>query len=162
MRMGWMRRRRTPAIAVLLLLGAGCGGGAPGGRPVEAELETVEVGPAVGADLSTELDEQAELETPTIAGVLPSDFPEDLPLYAPSSLIDFGTAESGRRFVEFDTPTACPEVSGRLAPELAAAGWRRVGTEDGTTAELHKGERQVALRLLERPPGCGIHIEYRR
>ena len=48
-----------------------------------------------------------------------------------------------------------------LSSELVATGWRRVGTEAGGTSVLHKDERQVELRLLERPPGCGLRIEYR-
>ncbi len=148
------------ALVALIAVGAGCGGRQDEG--VVDRLETVEVGPAVDVELSTEFDEQAEPDAPEVAGVLPTDFPTDFPLYAPSSLIDYGEAADGLRFLEFDAPADCQEVSRWLVSELAAAGWRGQGSQQEAAGVFTKGERHAELHTISRSPGCGIRIEYGR
>ncbi len=156
----WLSLARPLASVALPWILLGCGVESPEQRPAQMELETEEVGLAPDAELSTELDERAKALGPAIAGVLPSDFPADLPLFAPSSLIDFGGTPDGRRYVELDTTSSCGEVARRLSSELAAAGWRRTSSAQAGGGVYRKAQRQAVIRWLDRLPGCGIRVEY--
>jgi hypothetical protein len=57
--------------------------------------------------------------------VLPGDFPPDLPLVQPASVIDFGTATD--RFVVLRTSLSRAEAEAQLARKLDAAGWASGG-----------------------------------
>ena len=78
----------TLLLAAALLVAGGCQRSKDRGS--SEKLETVDVGEGVDAGLTTAYDEQAKRVGPGIAGVLPEGFPPDVPLYTPSSLVDFG------------------------------------------------------------------------
>ena len=138
-----MRRWRgwIPGIVPLLLVAAACerppkrsGGNGAG------ELETVEVAPAPDAGASLAADEvEVRRAGSGLAGVLPSDFPRDLPLPLPASLIDI---ERG---------------GGEVAIVLAtAAGW----LEEAPGSYRQEGRRAVVSGRDSRP-GCHVRIAIR-
>jgi hypothetical protein len=119
----------------LLVAGAACGGEAR--RSEDAgeldTLDTVDVGPPIDADASLEADaiERAVgLDTGGVAGALPEDFPADVPLPVPSTLVDFG-----RGWIELEVAGDREGVRTAYSRQLAAAGfaagedgrWRRAG-----------------------------------
>jgi hypothetical protein len=89
-----------------------------------------------------------------VSGVLPSDFPRDVPLYSPSSLVDFGEGPSGP-FVLFFSPDPADGVLQQLRRELSGRGW-----EAGEEATWHKGNRQVRVLVRGEPTGTEIRVEY--
>jgi hypothetical protein len=108
----------------LLLFVAACGDG--GGRRGGGELETVDVTAKPDAEASLETDSVARpvgLPTGGVAGALPSDFPRDVPLPSPSSLVDFA---SGARETSVTLAVDLPaeQVRETYLRQLAAAGFR--------------------------------------
>ena len=129
-----------------------------GGPPDEAEIETVDVRPSRTSLLTTAYDVEAPERHEAFTGVLPSDFPSDLPLYDPSNLTDFG--DHGRaRFVLLFTPDAATMVRDRMRGELARSGWALIdgSLERGT---WRRGSQSVILDINDARPGTEIHIEY--
>jgi hypothetical protein len=122
-------------------------------------LDTVEVGESFDAGLTTAYDEQAKQMGPEVAGVLPEGFPRDVPLYIPSSLIDFGEGDGGRSYLEFDTSDSQAVVRRRLEADLSSSGWRPRGS--GPDASFAKGDRQIGLTLSDLRPGTRIRYVYR-
>ncbi|HVS15299.1 MAG TPA: hypothetical protein VMV46_15330 [Thermoanaerobaculia bacterium] len=92
----------------------------------EAAIETVEVGAGPTAAMTAEGDQAAAASSDEgLIGVLPGDFPPDLPLVEPASVIDFGTATD--RFVVLRTGLARSAAEAQLARRLDAAGWASAG-----------------------------------
>ena len=120
------------------------------GEPVEVTASPVE-------NLTTEHDEVAppQVEEP-MAGVLPSGFPSDVPVYTPSSLIEFG--EGGGRFVLLATPDAVDKVRESYRMTLESAGWRRTG--GGREERFAKEERTLRVEVRSRATGSEIRIAY--
>ena len=145
---------RAFAIAMLVpLCLAGCRGGSEDAE--ERRLETVDVEPSISIDIE---DDPTEVErAPALVGVLPSGFPEDMPLYLPASLIDFGTGDGGR-FVSLLTPHAQARVERELIEQARGAGWTAAGS--GGTRELSKGGLRLRLRIEDGNPGTLYHFEY--
>jgi hypothetical protein len=82
----------------------------------EDGLETVDVAPAPDAAASLEgdvVERRPAAPAHGVAGVLPEGFPRDLPLPAPSSLVDFGPGPRGG-------PSVTLEVAASPAAALAA------------------------------------------
>lgn len=123
------------------------------------ELETVDVGPPLDAELSTEGDLQAVERAAQISGLVPGGVPPDLPLFIPSSVVDFGDLAGGRAFVELDTGQAPAVVQRWLGEHLPAAGWT-IGAIGDAVVEADKGSRRVAFRLTDLAPGTRIRLEY--
>jgi hypothetical protein len=121
-----------------------------------AELETVEVAPAADAGLTTAHDAQDTRPPEALAGILPGDFPGDVPLPQPASLIDFGEVEDGRRYVLVQTPEAPSAVRAALARRLERAGW----TADPDGAVHRKGGRLLRLTFEDARPGTRVRVEY--
>ncbi len=146
--------RRTPALlgaVALVLLGCRREAGESGLEPLETEV----VGERIDAGLTTEYDLQA-LPTEDNTGVrLPSDFPRDLPLYASSSVINYGPANPDRRFIELSIPAQPGVVERRYTSQLESAGWRP--REDGS---FERGGRSIWVTYREGTPGTWIRIEY--
>jgi hypothetical protein len=148
--------RRLPPFAPLALLLAACAGpdaGEPG------ELELIEVAPSRTSVLTTDYDVAAAPQSRTaFSGVLPSDFPDDLPLYDPSTLTDFG-GEGGGRYVILFTPDATTMVRDRMRGELARSGWTLIDgdTESGT---WRRGSHSVIMYISDARPGTEIRVEY--
>ncbi len=139
----------------MALLGAACAR-QEGSPPPAPKLDTVEVKPASDATLSTAGDRQETRRESGFSGVLPEDFPKDLPLYRPSTLVDFGSG-----FVVLQTPDAPGAVRQKLPALLRAQGW-----QDGPGGEWRPRSgrpgvgRSVRIGFEDAHPGCRIRIDY--
>ena len=149
-----LSRATTWLPALLLLALVGCS--EPSTEP--GELETVDVAP--GLEVSTDGDIQAAPPTPGLSGGLPGGFPEDLPLHLPASLIDYGKADDGRRWVLLLTPDSPRRVLRDYAPRLEAAGWSLGEAGKNGERRLVKGERRLGLVLEDAKPGTGMRVFY--
>lgn len=141
-----MSRKRPFPFRALLLTGCllvGCGGQntAAEGNPAP-EPETVDVKSSIS--VSTDSDTQAAPPRKGMVGVLPSDFPRDLPIYVPSSIIDFGRKD-GRRFVLLQSPDGRDAVETWLRRALGQAGFKI--THERGKLVASKGERRHELSL---------------
>jgi hypothetical protein len=149
--------RKWPSPPLLaLVLGCGCGESPPP-APKAAPLETVEVAPPADAGLTVERDTQERRPVAAIAGILPAGFPADFPLPEPGSLVDFGEAEAGWRYVVVQTPQPPPAVRAALGARLARTGWTAVA---GAEATYQKGGRAVRLAFADARPGTRVRLEY--
>ena len=92
-----------------------------------------------------------------LVGILPTDFPSDLPLYLPASLVDFGIRQ-GKRYVSLLTATSLQRVDRELGKLLRQKGWSV--SEGGGGKRLRKGSQQVSLRLENARPGTLYHFDY--
>lgn len=145
--------RRLILILVIVSISAGCR------RQTESrgelkELETVDVGVAPDAGLTTESDEQARREAVRTAGVLPSDFPSGLPTFAPGSIVDFGPG-----FVDVDTSVSISEVRSSLSAQITRAGWSAERLGDRALSFSRSG-RSVEIVLTDLSPGTRIRYSY--
>ena len=147
---------RCILILFLLMPGlTGCNGKAEeDDRP---RLEAIDVAPALHIDPAD--DQQAAPRKPALAGVLPQDFPNDLPLHLPASLIDFGS-RNGSRYVSLLTAAPLARVDRELVANIKDKGWAASDGADGSK-RLQKGGRQVRLRFEDARPGTLYHFEYR-
>ena len=147
--------RFLPCFAAAVPLLVSCAGG---DATDQGEIEMIEVAPSRTSVLTTAYDEAAPERQEAFSGVLPSDFPADLPLYDPSNLTDFG-GEGGARFVLLFTPDAATMVRDRMRAELARSGWALIdgGGERGT---WRRGSRSVILDVRDARPGTEIRVEY--
>lgn len=93
-----------------------------------------------------------------LAGVLPGGVPRDLPIYRPSSVVDFEGGESaevpGR--VTLDSPDSAPTVSAWLQAQLDASGW----TDAGDPWVRQKGNRTVHITVRGQGSGSRIEIAF--
>jgi hypothetical protein len=108
--------------------------------------------------MTTTYDIVAPERRDAFSGVLPSDFPADLPLYNPSNLTDFGS-EGGGRFVLLFTPDAATMVRDGMRGELARSGWALIDGND-ERGTWRRGSRSVILDIQDARPGTEIRIEY--
>jgi hypothetical protein len=145
-------------LVVVIVLGAACDRSAPKQQKIK-ELETVEVGGGPDAALTTELDQKARQVAIEVGGVLPSDFPSDLPVFSPSSVVDFGQLPTGGGFVEVDSPVPVDEVRSSLATLLQRSGWsvEAIGDAGNTYS---KGGHRVRLTLTDLTSATRIRYEY--
>ncbi len=143
---------RWLAVLLLLVLAAACGR-----REEAGEAPTIDVRPAPTVDIGN--DPQAAEEVPELIGVLPSDFPADVPVYVPASLIDFGRSPRGRRSVSLISPHPVRRVRRDLAERMRERGW----AADGDAAEgtrWRKGATEVWLQVKDARPGTLYVFEY--
>jgi hypothetical protein len=150
------------ALVVLALVVLG--GGAAACRraekaPAEDTLETVDVGEGIDSNIRPEDDVRAEVRERGLLGVLPGDFPGDLWVYEPASIVDFGAAEGGRSFVALRAVAAPDDVARRLRGEQSTRGWE-VEAATGTLLTFSKGGRRVEAELEQRGNETWIRIEY--
>ncbi|MEZ5330762.1 MAG: hypothetical protein R2991_01640 [Thermoanaerobaculia bacterium] len=136
---------RRPALILLLAVALGCGA-APEKKTLE--LETEEVSEPIDAGMSLEDDVQAKATSESLAGVLPSDYPSDFPVYRPSSVVDFGPG-----FVELHTPDAPAAVRRWLAASAARAGWSGSGP-------YTKAGRTVTVDVTGSAGGTTLRLSY--
>lgn len=150
-----MVERCAALLALLFVLGWawGC---RRDGEAGEERLEAVDVAPALTVE--TAADPAAVERPPELIGALPAGFPDDLPLYLPASLIDFGTGKEGR-FVSLLTPHGLARVEGQVTAQLRQAGWTATGSGAGTWT-LRKGSRRVRLTIEDAKPGTFYRFEY--
>ena len=163
--------RPAPRSRVLrLAIGTGIGALALGVLPLACgptgqgrgpqQLDTVEVAPAPESKIDVEQDVKApERGTTGLTGVVPADFPPDVPLYSPASITDFGDTADGRRQLTFATPDGPDKVRSWLIGRLVDLGWRR---RAGASAamEFEKGPRTVRISVQGDPVGAVYRVEY--
>ena len=127
----------------------------PKAAPGPAKLETQEVGAAPDATLSTEGDTvEHRRPSSSFSGVLPGGFPKDLPVYEPSSLVDFGEDTAGA-FVVFQTPDDLARARARYPAAIVGRGWAR---ESGDA--FSKAGRRVRVAFEGLHPGAKIRVSY--
>lgn len=127
------------------------------GEPKPRNIDTVDVTP--GIEIDTSGDQQAKPPKAGLVGILPKDFPGDLPIYIPASLVDFGESARGRPTVSLLSPHGVSRVRRELYAKLRARGWQASSGSDGTVV-LRKGREQAWLRIEEGRPGTLYHFEY--
>lgn len=147
--------RATFRIGVVVALLCGCRA-----EPNEAPaVETVDVPPPLEIDVSS--DERARQRAPELAGILPQDFPADLPLYLPASVVDFGDGERGRYSVSLLSTHPYARVRRGLFDLVARQGWTLApGDHGGGLRLLRKGGREAWLRIEERGSTTAYRYEY--
>ncbi len=124
---------------------------------VDGKLEAVDVAPSL--TIATEDDPRAVVRPPELTGVLPQDFPKDVPLFLPASLIDFGTRTKGQKYISLLTSASVSEVDRGLTALVQGTGWS-ASNNDGGSRLLRKGSQQVRLRIEDARPGTLYHFEY--
>ena len=149
--------RTTPfslcaGVFVTLLLLQGCQPKADSASE-QPELVAEDVGPSV--EISIENDIQAAPPKKELVGVMPSTFPEDLPVHLPSSLVNFGDGEEGP-WVELLTPDSRSTLESALRQLLASERWSI--NEVGSVWLLEKGQRRARLQIGE--DGAGTLYRY--
>ena len=132
----------------------------PAEEPSQIELKTIDVQPQIDAALTTAYDETAIIQGDTVSGVLPGDFPRDIPLYAPASLIDMGLTQADRPFVVLATPDERDRVRQGLTTQLASAGWGELSTDASGLTTFGRGSRRVWLRVETSGAITEITVEY--
>jgi len=147
-------------IVLLSLLAVGaCGRNTLPGGEASKPLETVDVDAGPEAELTTDFDEFATPRpTQEMAGVLPSDFPSDVPVFVPSSLVDFGSP-GGERFIELDTSAPLDGVRTSVSSQLSSTGWSS-SDSNGETLVFRKASRELRVVLQDLSAGTRIRYEY--
>lgn len=153
---GLLRRARFVALIPLVAMPMACD---RGGAPAEAEkqeLATVEVTAAPDAALSTADDRiERRADANAMAGALPDGFPPDIPVYRPSSLVDFAARPEGGYRVAFASPSEASTVRSAMTGKLAAAGWQA-----GAPGDWTKAGRRLRLTVESSAAGSRFHLEF--
>lgn len=143
-------------LALLIFAGFGlvaCTGGDGAGTGTPSDV--VDVPPAL--EIPIDNDQQAQPRKAEVSGIMPGDFPESLPLYLPSSLINFGN-DSKTAFVELLSPDSRSKVESELKNRLRANGWS--SQPAGGTFELSRQGQKARLTLGDGQPGTLYRYEY--
>lgn len=122
----------------------------------EPDLQAIDVGPALV--IGTENDQTAVVRPPELVGILPEDFPKDLPLYLPASLVEFGSVDDGWVFVSLLTPHSLANVERQLSARLIKRGW--TASSSGGVQQLRKGGSRARLQIENARPGTQYRFEY--
>jgi len=150
---------RLVGIVTVILLFSGACGRRMGPESDAKPLETVEVNEGPEAAFTTEHDEFAATRpAQEMAGVLPSDFPSDVPVFSPSSLVDFGSP-GGEPYVELDTSAPMNGVRASLQSQLSNAGWS-ISDSNGEATVFVKAGRELRVVLRDLSAGTRIRYEY--
>ena len=151
--------RPVGIVMVILLFSGACGRRMGPGSDDAKPLETVDVDVGPEAAFTTEHDEfAAPRPAQEMAGVLPSDFPSDVPVFSPSSLVDFGSP-GGERYVELDTSVPMNGVRASLQSQLSSAGWS-ISDSNGEATVFVKAGRELRVVLQDLSAGTRIRYEY--
>ncbi|MBP1643015.1 MAG: hypothetical protein H6Q03_1684 [Acidobacteria bacterium] len=145
------------ALAAALLAGGCRRASEPEAGREPAPLPTVDVSepPDARASLEHEQVEQRRTES-AVAGVLPSGFPDDVPLPQPSSLVDFGRGPLGGPSVTLEVQVSAAAAQRAYEARLAGAGferqapglWRRGRRRIGVGVEPYEGAARVEVEIL--------------
>lgn len=125
--------------------------------PSEKRSPTVDVSPSIQVETSE--DPKSVEREASFAGALPGNFPKDLPVYTPASLVDFGSSEGGGSFVDILTPHEVARVRRAFVGQLKKSGWSSAAGRDGELI-LSKGSRRVRLTIRDGEPGTLYRYEY--
>jgi hypothetical protein len=146
-------------LLLVILLGGSLGCPRPSGPNDPGAI--VDVPPSI--EVTTENDPKERYRPPEFAGVLPSDFPADLPIYKPSSLMDFGETQRGY-LVSMLSPDRLSKVRRMLHENLSSDGWSATHASPakgkGESVVLRKDGRRVWLHLEDGRPGTVYRFEY--
>lgn len=126
----------------------------------EEGLEVEEITLPVDSGLSTETDIKGPPIVQGVSGVLPSDYPHELPTHKPSSVSDVGDQPDGGRFVEFESPTSAATVAAGLESRSKRAGWHVEKTGSGRFRASKDGMR-VDFEVTDLFSGSRIRVEYK-
>lgn len=150
----WLRRS-LQVVGVLVAVGA-CSPAPPPSTEKAPELATVEVTAAPDAAYSTADDRVERRADPNaLAGALPDGFPPDVPVYRPSSLVDFSPRPDGGATVVFATPSEVATVSSAMSQKLRASGWQA-----GPAGNWTKAGRKLRLAVESTAAGSRFRIEF--
>lgn len=145
-------RRRSLALGLLAFgLAFACGGEKPSAR-TRGALETVDVAAPVDAGATTELDVVATPRAVS-AGVLPGDFPKEVPLPVGGSLIDFGEGAAGS-WIEMVVAAPPAEVESAYRGSLARARFR-----EASGGVWSRGSLRLAVAVSARGAGATVRLE---
>ena len=146
---------RTLCLTVLVATAA-CSPAPPPSIEKAPELATVEVTAAPDAAYSTAEDRVEQRANPNaMAGALPDGFPADIPVFRPSSLVDFAPRPDGGATVVFATPAEVATVSSAMTQKLRGAGW-----QPGTAGNWTKAGRKLRLAVESTAAGSRFRIEF--
>jgi len=140
------------AVAAGLALVAGCARESPAPSGAGSDLETVDVSAAPDAGATLEND---PVDTPApsgrggVSGVLPGDFPRDVPLPQPSSLVDFG-----KGWIELDVVGTVEGVRTAYLRQLADSGF---AVRNGGVWQ--RGPRRLRVDFRAAGPATRIRLE---
>ncbi|MEM8997825.1 MAG: hypothetical protein AAGF23_23790, partial [Acidobacteriota bacterium] len=126
----------------------GCGGGA---SEPESPKDIYDVPPVV--EIPIDDDPQEVRRPPGLSGRLPAGFPENLPLFLPASLVDYGLDDSDR-WVDILCPASLSRVRSEMLDKARAEGWR----VDGET--LFFEDREVRLEFRDGNPGSVVRVYF--
>jgi hypothetical protein len=149
------------SVALLLVVGlswllAACGAteeGAP-----EA-LDTVDVSAAADSNLRPQEDIQEKPREVVSLGVVPGDFPRDVWVYEPSTVMDFSAPGASQAYVVLRARQPLTRVEADLDRELGQRGWKPTSAAaDSTTWD--KDGRQVTIGLQQQGADTFIRIDY--
>ncbi|MEO8198426.1 MAG: hypothetical protein ABI689_17065 [Thermoanaerobaculia bacterium] len=153
---GTARLRRPLPVAALLVTIAACNPAPPPAAEKAPELATVEVTAAPDAAYSMADDRVERRADPNaLAGALPDGFPADIPVYRPSSLVDFTPRPDGGATVVFATPAEVATVSSAMRQRLLASGWQA-----GTSGNWTKAGRKLRLTVESTAAGARFRVEF--
>lgn len=154
------RHSATAGALSLSLLILGCPAAEPGAEEEEA-FETSDVGSGVDSQIRPEDDAQpTPREVISLVGMLPSDFPDDVWVYEPSSIVDLPAAPSEERWIVFRARETSPMVAAKLEAKLRVDGWSGGGLDGGLPVTFRKGERTLVVGLSDQREETAIRVEY--
>ena len=138
----------------------GCPAADPGAEGDDG-FETRDVGSGVDSQIRPEDDVQpAPREVVSLVGMLPSDFPDDVWVYEPSSIVDLPASASEERYIVFRARETLPTVAEKMSARLAADGWSGGSLDGGRPVTFRKGDRQVVVGLVDEREETSIRVEY--
>jgi hypothetical protein len=155
--LGGMRILRSLPLSVALLTALSFGCAPPETAEEPIVLETEDIGPAE-PELDLSADQVAKRRSRGLGGQLPIGFPEGMPLFQPSSIIDIGEGGTGG-YVLFETPADRAAVEGWLRPALGRGGWS-VTSDSGGVLSVTRGQGAARITISDAGPVTAIRIEY--
>ena len=155
---------RAPSVAAgalsLSLLILACSAAEPGAEEDDG-FDTKDVSSDVDSRIRPEDDARpSPREVISLVGMLPSDFPDDVWVYEPSSIVDLPAAASEERYIVFKARETLPIVAAKLEAKLAADGWSGSSLDGGQPVIFRKGDRRVVVGLVDRREETSIRVEY--
>lgn len=154
--------RHSSAIGALSLslLILGCPAAEPGAEEDDS-LDTRDVGSGVDSQIRPEEDAQpTPREVISLVGMLPSDFPDDVWVYEPASIVDLPAAASEERYIVFKAREPLPAVAEKMRARLEADGWSGGTLDGGRSVTFRKGDRRIVVGLVDEREETAIRVEY--